>query len=205
MPWGTWCSQRRSRSEARRAATSVIRAVTTPRSQPRKLNASFHVNPALHMTANASRLLRSRDSRRGAVPALAFVVFITAAILIALLVLLLRFLSIDEALGVVTIGILAGIVAWGWRTTANSLQIRAQLRILEILAPGKSLSQAQIRELVMREEWLFKLFRQVYADALSILVMSGKVVLAESGRYSLPSKVLPTAKARSRPKKGRRN
>lgn len=86
------------------------------------------------------------------------------------------------------IGLLAGVLAWSWRQVVTSLTNRGQLRILEILSSGPSLSRAEIQYLLAKEHFLYRLLPQLYFDSLSSLVMSGKVVVIEGGLYMPASK-----------------
>ena len=133
------------------------------------------------------RLLKSKHDGMNSVEAI-ILFFVALVILLCLSFFVFRNPEIANKFALFGfIGLIAGVLAWSWKQAVTSFTSRGQLRILEILSLGPPLSKAEIREVLVKEQFVYKLFPQLYFDSLSSLVLSGRVVI-EGGLYTLASK-----------------
>ncbi len=94
---------------------------------------------------------------------------------------------LDKGAIIAVIGALLGGIAWAGKQTLHAATNRAQLRILESLAAKTSLTRAEIRTLLAKDYFIFKLLPQIDDDALTNLVLTDKVRVVGDGVYGLPS------------------
>lgn len=127
-----------------------------------------------------------RDSGQGLVEYVLILAFLVVGSACLVIVLFSRPDLLDKGAIVAVIGGLLGGIAWAGKQTLHAATNRAQLRILESLAAKTSLTRAEIRTLLAKDHFVFKMMPQIDDDALTNLVLTNKVHVIGDGVYGLP-------------------
>jgi hypothetical protein len=94
----------------------------------------------------------------------------------------------------------AGALAWGVRSTKESLQNRAELLISEAVS-RRPMDRDEIRAMIYANHVMFRVNKSTYVDALNNLLATQRVVLV-GGRYTAPGDTAKDAAAGNRRRVG---
>lgn len=82
------------------------------------------------------------------------------------------------------VGLVAAACAWSFRAALKAAEARAKLIIIEVLSNCDGATREELRSSVLAYSWYFRIFKNVYSEALGALYDSGKLQVAK-GLYSL--------------------
>jgi hypothetical protein len=82
------------------------------------------------------------------------------------------------------LGLLATSIAWSYKKLLDSLRLRAQMLIQELLADGPR-PRTDIRTHLLASNFLFRLDKSLYVDALAMLLTTKVVRVVADGKYEL--------------------